>query len=149
MSNLSADDVNKKVMAIIADSLCIEEDEVKLESNLISDLGAESIDFLDIVFKLESEFGIKIPQREFENLARGGIKPEEFEVDGILQEKGVARLKELLPEIDPVKFKAGMPLRELPSLFTTKVFCSIVERKLNGEFEEMAKKYGGSTGSDS
>jgi hypothetical protein len=96
------------------------------------DLGAESIDFLDIVFRLEKEFNIRIPQREIERLARGGLAPEEFEIDTILQPKGIERLKEMLPEIPKEEFKEGMSLRELPALFTVAVFCGIVHRKLAG-----------------
>src|SRR5690606_30226125 len=102
------------------------------KANLMGDLGAESIDFLDIMFRLEKEFDIKIPQREIERQARGGIEAEEFEVDGILQPKGIERLKELIPEIDPAGWREGMALRELPALFTVEVFCGIVKRKLDG-----------------
>jgi acyl carrier protein len=117
-------------MNVIAESLCVELDEVSMESNLINDLGAESIDFLDIMFRLEKEFDIKIPQREIERQARGDMQPEEFEVDGILQPKGVVRLKQLIPEIDPAAWREGMALRELPALFTVAVFAGIVKRKL-------------------
>jgi len=121
-----------KVKEVIAESLCVELDEVTLKSNLIKDLGAESIDFLDIMFRLEKEFDIKIPQREIERQARGGIEPGEFEVDGILQPKGLERLKQLIPEIDSDSWREGMSLRELPLLFTVEVFCGIVKRKLEG-----------------
>jgi hypothetical protein len=84
------------------------------------------------MFRLEKEFEIKIPQREIERLARGGLTPEEFEVDTILQPKGIERLQELIPEIPKSEFRAGMSLRELPSLFTVGVFCGIVQRKLDG-----------------
>ena len=134
MSNTGFDskDVEGKVRSIIAESLCVDAHEVQLKANLMRDLGAESIDFLDIMFRLEKEFNIKIPQREIERLARGGLAPEEFEVDMIIQPKGLARLRELLPEIPAADFKEGISLRELPSLFTVEVFCGIVKRKLEG-----------------
>ena len=125
-------DIESKVKSIIADSLCVDLNEVNLKSNLMKDLGAESIDFLDIMFRLEKEFGIKIPQREVEQNARGGLSPEEFEVDSILQEKGAQRLRELLPEIPANEIRAGMSLRELPMTFTVEVFVNIVKRKLEG-----------------
>ncbi len=129
---LTLENADDKVREIIAESLCVELEEVALNSNLIKDLGAESIDFLDIMFRLEKEFEIKIPQREIERQARGGLTDEEFEVDGILQPKGMERLKVLIPEIDPSAWHEGMSLRELPSLFTVEVFCGIVKRKLDG-----------------
>ena len=129
---MSVSDVDLKVRQIVAASLCVDLDEVNLKSNLMKDLGAESIDFLDIMFRLEKEFNIKIPQREIEQNARGGLSPEEFEVDSILQEKGAARLRELLPEIPANEIRAGMSLRELPMTFTVEVFANIVKRKLEG-----------------
>ena len=125
-------DIPLEVRKIIAESLFIDLEQVKESSLLIKDLGAESIDFLEIMFKLEKKFNIKIPQREIEKQARGDMKPEEFEVEGLLQPKGIARLRELLPEVDPQKWRAGMALRELPALFTVGVFIGIVQRKLDG-----------------
>ncbi len=132
---LSTDNTNVelKVRQTIADSLCVDLEDVRLNSNLMRELGAESIDFLDIVFRLEKDFDIKIPQREIEKKARGGLSPEEFEVDSVLQEKGAARLREILPEIPASEIQAGMPLREIPTKFTVEVFVNIVKRKLAGE----------------
>lgn len=130
MSEVSSTSVEPRVIKVIAESLCVEPEDVSMESNLINDLGAESIDFLDIMFRLEKEFDIKIPQREIERQARGDMPPEEFELDGILQPKGVERLRQLIPEIDPTSWREGMALRELPALFTVAVFAGIVSRKL-------------------
>ncbi len=133
MLNANDTNVELKVRQTIADSLCVDIEDVKLNSNLMRDLGAESIDFLDIVFRLEKDFDIKIPQREIEKKARGGLTAEEFEVDSVLQEKGAARLREILPEIPANEIQAGMPLREIPAKFTVEVFVNIVKRKLAGE----------------
>ena len=133
MSGTATSDVELRVRKVIAESLCVELDEVSTKSILIGDLGAESIDFLDIMFRLEKEFEIKIPQREIERQARGGISEEEFEVEGVLQPKGIERLKELLPEIDPGAWKEGMAMREMPALFNVAVFVGIVQRKIDGK----------------
>lgn len=132
MSQVSTEQVGLRVRKVIAESLCVELEDVKLQSNLMKDLGAESIDFLDIMFRLEKEFEIKIPQREIERQARGGISPEEFEVDGVLQPKGIERLRVLIPEIPAASWREGMAMRELPGLFTVNVFVGIVQRKLDG-----------------
>ncbi len=128
--HLSPAEIDQKVIQVIADSLCVEPDSISLKSNLMRDLGAESIDFLDIMFRLEREFSIKIPQREIERMARGGLAPEEFEVNSILQAKGAERMRAILPELNSEELKAGLPLRELPSLFTVEVFANIVKRKV-------------------
>jgi len=132
MAAYSSDDVELKVRSIIADSLCVDLEDVGLKSNLIRELGAESIDFLDIMFRLEKDFDIKIPQREIEQKARGGLEPDEFEIDSVLQEKGAQRLRELLPEVPAADIQAGMSIRELPASFTAEVFVNIVKRKLDG-----------------
>ena len=132
MSQLSTEQVELRVRKVIAESLCVDLEDVKLQSNLMKDLGAESIDFLDIMFRLEKDFDIKIPQREIERQARGGISPEEFEVDGVLQSKGIERLRALIPEIPASSWREGMAMRELPALFTVNVFVGIVNRKLSG-----------------
>ncbi len=130
---LTEKEIEEKTLNVIAESLCRESSEVHLKSNLMSDLGAESIDLLDIMFRLEKEFSIKIPQREIEKKARAGLSDEEFEVNSILQPKGITRMRELLPEINPSQFKEGMSLREIPGLFTAEVFVSIVRKKLYGD----------------
>ena len=133
---LSPAEIEAKVIHVIADSLCCDLSAISLKSNLMRDLGAESIDFLDIMFRLEREFSIKIPQREIERMARGGLAPEEFEVNSILQAKGAERMRAILPELNPDELRAGLSLRELPSLFTVEVFANIVKRKVaNGELD--------------
>jgi len=132
MAVYSSADVELKVRSIIADSLCVDLEDVSLKSNLIRELGAESIDFLDIMFRLEKDFDIKIPQREIEQKARGGLESDDFEIDSVLQEKGAQRLRELLPEVPGADIQAGMSIRELPASFTVEVFVNIVRRKLDG-----------------
>lgn len=134
-------DIALEVRKIIAESLFVDLDNVQEKSLLIKDLGAESIDFLEIMFKLEKKFNIKIPQREIERQARGDMKPEEFEIEGVIQKKGLARLKELLPEIEAQKWREGMTLRELPSLFTVEVFIGIVNRKISGTLFDTSQNH--------
>ena len=118
--------VYPKVREIIAEVLVIEEDEVALSSRLIADLGAESIDFLDLVFQLEKEFKIKIPRGQLEKNARGDLPEEEFEKGGVLTEKGLIALKNYLSEIPADQFKANMKVNEIPMLFTVETFCKLV-----------------------
>ncbi|MCK6592356.1 MAG: phosphopantetheine-binding protein, partial [Polyangiaceae bacterium] len=69
--------------------------EVRVTSNLMDDLGAESLDFLDIVFKLEQTFGIQITRGEMERAAKGDMSDEEFAPGGVISEAGLQRLREL------------------------------------------------------
>ena len=125
-------EIFNKVQAIVADALYVDVSEVTREASLMRDLGAESIDFLDIVFRLEKEFSIKLPKGEIERRARGSLSDEEFAINGQIQEKGLARLREVMPEVDQAAIRPGLNLRELPSLFTVATFESMVLEQLQG-----------------
>lgn len=130
---MNVQSVYPKVREIIADVLVIDEEEVSLTSRLIADLGAESIDFLDLVFQLEKEFGIKIPRGQLEKNARGALSEEEFEKAGVLTAQGLDALKRYLSEVPAEQFKANMKSNEIPKLFTVETFCKMV-------VSEVAKK---------
>ncbi|WP_028388541.1 acyl carrier protein [Legionella fairfieldensis] len=123
---MNVDSVYPKVREIIADVLVIDEEEVSLNSRLISDLGAESIDFLDLVFQLEKEFSIKIPRGQLEKNARGDLAEDEFEKGGVLTTKGMQALKAYLCEVPAEYFKSNMKVNEIPMLFTVETFCKLV-----------------------
>lgn len=118
--------VYPKVREIIADVLVIDEEDVSLNSRLIADLGAESIDFLDLVFQLEKEFKIKIPRGQLEKNARGDLAEDEFEQGGVLTTAGLQALKNYLSEVPEAQFKANMKVNEIPMLFTVETFCKLV-----------------------
>jgi acyl carrier protein len=128
-------DILQKVTDIIVDVLVIDENKVQPTSRLIADLGAESIDFLDLVFQLEKEFSIKIPRGQLEKNARGDLTEEEFEQNGVLTEKGLVALKNYLSEVPAEFFKDTMKTNEIPTLFTVETFCKLVESALNAKAE--------------
>lgn len=123
---MNTDNVYPKVKEIIADVLVIDEDEIQKDSRLIADLGAESIDFLDLVFQLEKEYGIKIPRGQLEKNARGDLSEAEFEKGGVITEQGMTALKAYLNEVPGEYFKPGMKVSEIPLLFTVETFCKLV-----------------------
>ncbi len=128
---MNVDSVYPKVREIIADVLVIDEEEVQLSSRLITDLGAESIDFLDLVFQLEKEFSIKIPRGQLEKNARGILAEDEFEKGGVLTEKGMQALKDYLCEVPESHFKANLKVNEIPMLFNVETFCKLVINAVN------------------
>lgn len=128
--------VYPKVREIIADVLVIDEDEISLNSRLITDLGAESIDFLDLVFQLEKEFKIKIPRGQLEKNARGALTEEEFEKGGTLTAQGLVALKNYLNEVPGDQFKANMKVNEIPMLFTVETFCKLVVSAVSQQSSE-------------
>src|SRR6185436_7358599 len=85
--------VYPKVAATMADALGCDVEQVKLEASLIDDLSAESIDFLDIVFRLERAFKVKIPRGKIVEEARGDLSEAEFDKGGVVTDAGLGRLK--------------------------------------------------------
>ena len=97
-----------EVADIMADALACELEKVKLDSSLIDDLGAESIDFLDIVFRLERAFKVKIPRGKIVEEARGDLSEAEFEKGGVVSDAGLERLKIFLSEVPAERFKSPL-----------------------------------------
>lgn len=118
-----------KVAATIADALACDEDKVKPDASLINDLGAESIDFLDIVFRLERAFKVKISRGKIVEEARGPLTEDQFQSGGAVTEAGIARLKEFLSEVPADRIKAPLKAAEIPKLFTVETFAKMVIRQ--------------------
>jgi acyl carrier protein len=116
------------VAKTIADALGTDVGQVKLDVSLIEGLDAESIDFLDLVFRLERAFKIKIPRGKIVEEARGEMSEAEFEQKGIVTEAGVRRLKTFLSEVPEDRFPAPLKVADIPRLFTAETFCKMVVR---------------------
>jgi len=121
--------VYPKIAEIIAAAITCEIERVKLEASLIDDLGAQSIDFLDIVFRLERAFKVKIPRGKLIEDARGSLSQAEFEQAGVVSPAGLERLKEFLSEVPQARFVSPVKVADIPRLFTTETFCKIVIRQ--------------------
>ena len=127
---MNRDEISQKVQEVLVDALGVDDDEVVAEATLMGDLGAESIDFLDIVFRLEKAFEIKIPREELfpaENL----MNNSEFVQNGKLTEKGITELKEKMPHTDISGFLDDPDINKLADLFTVNAIINYVEGKLN------------------
>jgi acyl carrier protein len=126
---MTKDDIFQKVAATLVEALNVDEDQVSLSSTLQGDLGAESIDFLDIVFRLEREFSIKIPRNELfpESIFQGD---PEFVKDGKVTAKGLAELRDKMPFADLTEFEKNPTLEGISDLFTVNLIVSYIEGKL-------------------
>ena len=93
-----------KVATTMADALGVDVEKVQPNVSLIDDLGAESIDFLDIVFRLERTFKVKIPRGKIVEDARGALSEAEFEKGGVVTDAGLERLKTFLNEVPADRF---------------------------------------------
>jgi len=116
------------VAKTIADALGCDVDDVKLDVSLIEGLDAESIDFLDLVFRLERAFKLKIPRGKIIEEARGDLPEAEFEQKGIVTEAGMQRLRNFLTEVPADRFPSPLKSADIPRLFTAETFCKLVVR---------------------
>lgn len=118
-----------KVAGIIAAALPCDLERVHPQTSLIDDLGAQSVDFLDVVFRLERAFKVKIPRGKIVKEARGELSEVEFDQGGVVTEAGLQRLKTFLCEVPPERFPSPLKVAEIPRLFTTETFCKMVIRQ--------------------
>lgn len=119
--------VFEKVQGCIADALGLDADEVTYSARLIGDLGAESLDFLDIAFRLERAFDIRIPRGGIEAASREGLaEGESYEVNGVLTPAALERLAAHMPEVPPAEFRPGLKVSEVPQLMRVGTFYNVV-----------------------
>jgi len=125
---MSREEIYKKVQGVLVDALGVDEEEVTPDATLRGDLGAESIDFLDIVFRLEKAFGIKIP--------RGEMFPEDifnnaaYVQNGRVTPEGMVELKKRMPHMDFTTFEKDPDINKMQ--FTVNTIVNYIEGKLNG-----------------
>lgn len=125
---MTHDEVFEKVQEVLVDALAVDDDEVTPGATLTSDLGAESIDFLDIVFKLEQTFGFKIEQGEL--FPDNVTQDPDFVQNGKVTDKGMQTLKERLPHADFTKLEENPDVTKVGEIFTVDALVKFVERKL-------------------
>tara|TARA_B100000900_G_C20321304_1_gene610268 strand:- start:167 stop:559 length:393 start_codon:yes stop_codon:yes gene_type:complete len=129
MAVISRDEIFGKVKDVLENALGADPEDVTMDATLIGDLGAESIDFLDISFKLEQEFDIKIDQGELfpENL----MSDESLVQDGKLTDKGMEVLRERMPHVDFSKLENDRQVDQLSEVFTVESLVDFIERKIS------------------
>jgi len=128
-TEITKDEINAvfpTVAETMADALGCDVADIRIDVSLIEGLDAESIDFLDMVFRLERAFKIKIPRGKIVENARGTLSEAEFEDKGIVTEAGLAQLKAYLSEVPAERFKNPTKVKDIPRLFTTETFCKLV-----------------------
>ncbi len=122
------EEIFAKVREILCEALSVDEEEVTPEARLTADLGAESIDFLDIVFRLEKAFGIKIPRGELfpDNL----LQDERFVKDGKITPEGMEELRRRMPFANLQPLEENPDVKNLQDVFTVDMICKFIEQKV-------------------
>ena len=127
---MTRDEVETTMIALVADSLAVPKDEVTARSRLFEDLGADSLDFIDIVFSIEKAFSIKVRDSELDFLSRLDFSSPAVMRDGHLTRETVDRLAQWLPRLREVPDRGAVTPRELFSLIDVETLCVLAERKL-------------------
>ena len=122
------DEVFEKVKTALVDALGVDDDEVTPEATMVGDLGAESIDFLDIVFRLEKAFSIEIPRSEL--FPEDVLTNAEYVQNGKVTEAGLAQLRARMPFADLTRFEKNPAVQEFGNLLTVSDLCRYVETKV-------------------
>ena len=127
---MSREEIYQEVQDVLVDALGVDDDEVEAQATLMGDLGAESIDFLDIVFRLEKSFNLKIPREELFP-AEGIMSDADFVDNGKLTEKGLAELKVRMPHTDFTKFENDPDINKMGDLFTVDAIVNFLDMRIN------------------
>ena len=128
--SMTNEEIYAKVKEDLIDALGVDDDEITPEATLMGDLGAESIDFLDIVFRLEKAFSVKIPREELfpaENI----LNNSEYVSDGKLTDAGLAQLKSSMGHVDFTGFEKDPDVNKISDLFTVDSIVKYIEGKVN------------------
>jgi acyl carrier protein len=121
------DDIYEAVMPAVADALGLDMDEVTLESTLMDELGAESIDLLDILFRIERSTGIKIQAADLADYVQGGIPDEEFgDENEVVTAKGLTQLKKVMPQLDIEELAGKLLGEQVMGHFTVQNLVTLV-----------------------
>lgn len=125
---MTRDEIFETVKEVLVEALGVDDDEVTPEAIITTDLGAESIDFLDIVFQLEQAFGFKIAQGEL--FPEGVAQDPEYVQDGLVTDKGIEDLKAKMPHFDFTPVESDRKVENVAKIFTVDAIVSFCERKL-------------------
>jgi acyl carrier protein len=125
----------EELKLLLVEVLGVSPEKVRLDSVLVSDLGAESIDLLDLSFRIEEKFQVRIEANEIEREARKRLPGGAYEKDGYLTEAALDEIRKSLPELDTGKLVKGLRKMDMPALLTVSFFVHLIARKLAGKAE--------------
>ena len=127
---MTEQEIFEKLKGLVRGVLVVKPEEITMQKTLIGDLGAQSIDLLDLSFLIEDNFGITIAPNEFETDVKKALPGGVYEKDGLLTEEALIELRKRLPEIDQSRLTKGFRKAELPTVLTIGVFVHLIQRKM-------------------
>jgi acyl carrier protein len=132
---ISEHDILEQLQPLLVEVLGVRPDEIHPHSELVADLGAESIDLLDLTFRIEESFKVRIEANELEREAVRQMPGGVYEKDGYLTAEALVEIRRAAPELDPAKLVTGLRKQDIPALLTVGFFVSMIGRKLTASGE--------------
>ena len=126
----SATEILEQLKPLLVEVLGVRPDDIHRHSELVADLGAESIDLLDLTFRVEESFNVRIEANELEREAIQQMPGGVYEKDGYLTDEALVEIRRAAPELDQAKLVTGLRKADIPSLLTVGFFVSLIQRKL-------------------
>jgi acyl carrier protein len=127
---MSETEILEQLKPLLVEVLGVTPDKIRLESVLVTDLGAESIDLLDLSFCIEERFHVTIEANEIEREAKKRLPGGVYEKAGFLTDEALAEIRQAVPELDQSRLVKGLRKVDLPSLLTVSFFVHLIARKL-------------------
>jgi acyl carrier protein len=134
----SENEILEQLKPLLVEVLGVGPEKIHLHSVLVTDLGAESIDLLDLSFRIEEAFKVRIEANEIEREAKKRLPGGVYETDGFLTEEALVEIRRAAPELDPGKLVKGLRKADIPSLLTVGFFVHLIQRKLATATEGVA-----------
>jgi acyl carrier protein len=134
----SESDIFARLMPLLVEVLGVGPEKIHLNSVLVTELGAESIDLLDLSFRIEETFKVRIEANEIEREAKKRLPGGVFERDGYLTEEALAEIRQAVPELNSSKLAKGLRKNDIPALLTVGFFVHLIQRKLDTPVEGAA-----------
>jgi acyl carrier protein len=132
-------EIFERLKPLLGEVLGVAPERVRMESALIGDLGAESIDLLDLTFRIEEHFKVAIQADEIERAARQRVSGELYDTNGLFTEEALAVIRESMPELAPEKMVTGLRRSHLPALLNVAFFVRLIARKLAAAEERTSR----------
>ena len=130
---MATTEIQSAVQEAVVGALGVSEDEATTDATLMDDLGAESIDLLDILFRIERSTGVKIQASDLGEYIQGGIPDDEFgDEAGIVSPKGIEQLKNVMPQIDTDELAGKLEAEKVITLFTVGNLADMVAARSGG-----------------
>ncbi len=127
------DKIFKTVCTVIEKSIGTNKDSIKLEDTLFDSLGIDSIDMVDILYELETHYGMELKVSDIEARAKMDLGDIPYEVNGIITPEGLDVLRKYMTEIDPAEFREGLTVHKLVQLFSVHSLCKIIQHRLEAK----------------